>query len=515
MATVTEILGNLPDGVLDQLHQVDQRWSALRAQGIPVATVVHRSDALLGELDWDVVICGGTLGILLGAALAQRGWRVVLLERGILRGRQQEWNISRPELTVLVELGLLSATELEQAIAVEFNPNRIQFMEGPAVWVRDVLNIGVDPVLLLETLKTRFRATGGQLLEHTAFKGVTVHPDGVAVQTSDACLKARLMLDVMGHGSPVVAQARRGQRPDGICLVVGTCAQGMPAHETGDLLVSRTPIQDHCQYFWEAFPAREGRTTYLFTYADLHPQRPSLAQMFEAYFQQLPDYQGVPLSQLQIQRALFGLFPSYQQSPLALPWDRLVAVGDSSGSQSPLSFGGFGAMLRHLRRLDAGLDEALTCDALSKRDLALLQPYQPNLSSTWLFQQSMRAPMTRSRPDQINRLLAVVFESMAALGDPVLKPFLQDVVQFPGLLRTLVQVSLRHPELTPQILANLGPLPLLQWLPHFWGLGLYSGFHRWSPWVKEWSTHLAPLQQYRWQRRLEAWQYGAGYDHLG
>ena len=48
-------------------------------------------------------------------------------------------------------------------------------------------------------------------------------------------------------------------------------------------------------------------------------------------------------------------------------------VGDASASQSPLSFGGFGTMLRHLPRLAAGVDSALGADALSQRALAVLQ----------------------------------------------------------------------------------------------------------------------------------------------
>lgn len=48
-------------------------------------------------------------------------------------------------------------------------------------------------------------------------------------------------------------------------------------------------------------------------------------------------------------------------------------VGDASASQSPLSFGGFGSMLRHLRRLADGLDQALTQDKLSRGALKLLQ----------------------------------------------------------------------------------------------------------------------------------------------
>jgi 1-acyl-sn-glycerol-3-phosphate acyltransferase len=48
--------------------------------------------------------------------------------------------------------------------------------------VRDILNIGVDPVYLLATLKDKFLAAGGVLWEQTQFEGLTVHPQGVRVE---------------------------------------------------------------------------------------------------------------------------------------------------------------------------------------------------------------------------------------------------------------------------------------------------------------------------------------------
>ncbi len=51
---------------------------------------------------FDVVVCGGTLGVFLAASLQLRGLRVAVVERGHLRGREQEWNISRKELYELV-----------------------------------------------------------------------------------------------------------------------------------------------------------------------------------------------------------------------------------------------------------------------------------------------------------------------------------------------------------------------------------------------------------------------------
>ena len=111
----------------------------------------------------------------------------------------------------------------------------------------------------------------------------------------------------------------------------------------------------------------DGRTTYMFTYLDAHPERLSLTDLFEDYLTLLPQYQNISLEQLDFKRALFGFFPCYQDSPLQYEWDRTLPVGDSSGSQSPLSFGGFGAMVRHLERLTQGIREALEADALYKQ----------------------------------------------------------------------------------------------------------------------------------------------------
>ncbi|WNZ22366.1 FAD-binding oxidoreductase [Leptolyngbya sp. NK1-12] len=515
MSLTEQILAPLPDNPLDSLRRADQLWRAYRDASLPLPTVVREDPQPLELVDWDVVICGGTLGILIGAALAQRGWRVALLERGILRGRTQEWNISRRELQVLVQLGLLSASELEQAIVTEYNPARIQFHQGVELWVTDVLNVGVDPVFLLETLKLKFLAAGGQLFEQAAFESAVVHPNGVSITTTDATqFTARLLLDAMGHFSPIARQTRQGQKPDAVCLVVGSCAQGFPDNRTGDLFASITPTQNQCQYFWEAFPAHDGRTTYLFTYLDADPARPSLEALFEDYLRLLPAYQEVELSELQFQRALFGFFPCYRQSPLPVRWHRVLAVGDSSGSQSPLSFGGFGSIIRHLERLTLGIHAALDADLLQRSDLALLQPYQPNLAVTWLFQRAMSVGIQQSiPPHQINQLLSGVFAQMSQMGDRVLKPFLQDVVQFPALCQTMLRVSLANPGLVIKVIPQVGLFTLLEWLMHFALLAVYTMLYRVGRALQPWSKQLSASQRYRFDRWLEAWQYGSGQDY--
>jgi lycopene cyclase CruP len=197
-----------------------------------------------------------------------------------------------------------------------------------------------------------------------------------------------------------------------------------------------------------------------------------------------------------------------------MPWNRILPVGDSSGGQSPVSFGGFGSMVRHLKRLTIGIDEALNSEALSRNALAQLQPYQPNIAVTWLFQQAMSVGISQNlSPNQINQLLTGVFQAMEQLGDDVLRPFLQDVVQFSGLSKTLLLTSLTKPGLVLPVIPQVGLTTLLDWIVHYINLGIYSGL---SPLMQLMSGSLKtlpPVPQYYCRRWFEAWHYGSGGDY--
>ncbi len=538
MSLFASLQSQMPAEAASQLEKIDVFWHRYRHEDKAIAKVIHDYSQQSGKdnqeaIEFDAVVSGGTLGIFIACALQRKGWRVLVIEQGILRGRVQEWNISRRELNTFLELDLLTEDELETAIATTYNPARVGFAGGQELWVRDILNIGVDPIYLLEVLKQKFLAAGGTIWEQTKFQAAEIYEDRVVVTVEKEQkierIVGRLLLDVMGHFSPIVQQARSLQasstqnptsqnpKPDGVCMVVGSCAQGIPEKSHGDLIYSFTPIQNHCQYFWEAFPARDGRTTYMFTYVDAESDRPSFAQLMEDYLFWLPQYQEVELAKLQFQRILFGFFPSYRQSPLQTPWDRVLQVGDSSGMQSPLSFGGFGAMVRHLPRLTAGLDMALAGDWLRKSDLRSLQPYQPNISVTWLFQKSMSVPLgeqlqSSQERDRINYLLNVTFTAMQKLGDRVLYPFLQDVVQFVPLAQTMIAMAIADPVLVLKIVRQVGIGTLFNWLQHYLGLGIYSFLNQLAQRLQPATTNLLPEQQYRLQRQIDQWYYGSGGD---
>eukprot|EP01018_Ginkgo_biloba_P002691 Gb_08260 [translate_table: standard] len=326
----------------------------------------------------------------------------------------------------------------------------------------------------------------------------------------------------MGNFSPIVKQIRSGKKPDGVCLVVGSCARGFKENSISDIIYSNSSAtkvgESTVQYFWEAFPAGSGpldRTTYLFTYVDAQPDRPSLEQMLEDYWDLMPGYQGVKLEDLEILRVVFGIFPTYRESPLPATFDRILQVGDASGIQSPVSFGGFGSLTRHLNRLSTGIYEAVTANLLDSYSLSLLNPYMPNLSAAWLFQRAMSSqPNAKVSPDFINELLSVNFQCMQKLGDPVLRPFLQDVIQFAPLAKTVGLVMLTRPQILPYIFRQVGFSLILEWMIHFVSLGSYTFLSSFiSPFIRSWANGLPEKDRYVWNRRLEAWQYGAGLDY--
>lgn len=137
---------------------------------------------------------------------------------------------------------------------------------------------------MIAKIKEKFISLDGVILENTAFNSAQINDNGVEIKTDKNSLKTRLLIDSMGHFSPIVKQIRNGEKPDGVCLVVGSCGKGFKQNETGDLIYSFTPIINQCQYFWEAFPAKDGRTTYLFTYVDANPERISLKKLNDGIF---------------------------------------------------------------------------------------------------------------------------------------------------------------------------------------------------------------------------------------
>ena len=509
------------------------------------------------ELDYDVTLCGGTLGIFIAMALQLQGHRVAVIEAGKLMGRDQEWNISMKELEELVELGVLTQADIEEAVMTEFpgcragfkneevSPLEGSYFENDEIGYEcitpNVLNLGISPAVLIANVAQRFREAGGTILEKSPLKGIVISETmGAALDMGEDVepITTKLVLDCMGNASPISRQQRYGRKPDGVCAVVGSCAAGFDKETNlmGDIIYTNTEIQNkgkngQLQYFWEAFPVGIGRkgkepgtsdvkTTYMFTYMDASEDRPSLTTLMEDYWNELPTYQNSisnPETDLDVKRVLFAYFPTYRDSPLKPQWSRVLAVGDASGIQSPLSFGGFGALTRHLERISTAINEALEHDLLHKDSLGEINAYTPNLSAAWMFQKAMSVRMGQNvNPKFVNRLLATNFDVMNEMGMKTMMPFMQDVVRIDGLAGSLARSFVADPAFMPEIVAHVGIPTLVEWLGHVSMITAYTVLHSAAtPIVKPFVDNMKdPKERFLWRRRFDAWKFGSGNDYV-
>ena len=117
--------------------------------------------------------------------------------------------------------------------------------------------------------------------------------------------------------------------------------------------------------------------------------------------------------------------------------------------------------------MGGAIDEALESDCLHMDDLGMINAYQPNLSAAWMFQKAMSVGVGRkANPKFVNRLLATNFEVMDKMGEKTMRPFLQDVVRFDGLLGSLARSFVTDPLFMPEIVVTVGVPALVDWLGH-------------------------------------------------
>jgi lycopene cyclase CruA len=431
--------------------------------------------------DFDVVLAGGGLSLVYAAVLARAGLRVAVFDRRRIGCGHREWNISRAELRPLVESGLFVQDEVDRLIRLEYDHGIVRWHGGGTYPVTGVLDCVIDAEWLLGELRARAQAAGATLLDHHAFAGYRVGSGGVLVQLHNQVmqthqLSARLFVDGLGATSPHAAF-------DLCCPTVGGVLDGLPLGEdpdaldvrVGEILVTTEGIEDGRQHIWEGFPAPDQRlTTYLFYYTEPKrlPEHP-LFSLYERFFHTRPRYKrGEPT----LGRATYGFIPAYSRlrpMPVA-PRERVVLVGDAAGRHSPLTFCGFGSMIRSFLPVSRGLRDCLERDTLDRRSLASVWSEPPSLGVMGGLT-LMMIPDRRGRAptgDQVNQLLDAAFASLAELGNDTYASFVRDQVGFRDFVRFMNRTAERRPGLYDQVFAQLSPSELVRWTARLATLGL-------------------------------------------
>lgn len=421
------------------------------------------------QADFDVILAGGGLSLLLAPALARRGLKVAVLDRGRIGAVHREWNASRPELAPLVAEGIVDAVELESLIVAQYREGVCRWHGGGSYAVRGVLDVAIDAHGLLSRARASAEAHGVVLLDHHLIEAEAGGASAITVSVRGAAggafeLSGKILVDARGARSPYASA-------DLVCPTVGGVLRGLDEGvgptlldpEVGDILATTEHCEEGRQHVWESFPGRPHESTvYLFYYAEagqLPPQ--ALSLLFARFFATRPRFKRGEATLL---RPTFGFIPGWSRLVSApRPSERRVLLfGDAAARHSPLTYCGFGALLRSFG------PAADAIQALLEGPPARLTAPLPGLLADepiHLGTGALSAMMARPPrdPGAMNALLDAAFLSLSELGEEPFRALLQDRMPLPAFVDFLRRTARRRPQVYREVFGQLGAGRALRW----------------------------------------------------
>jgi lycopene cyclase CruA len=413
--------------------------------------------------DFDVAIVGGGLWSVLAPVLAARGARVAVFDRARVGVAHREWNASGPELRALVDAGVVSDSELAELIVACYDHGICTFHGGASYPVVGVLDHAVDAGGLLARARAVAEARGAEIFDGHALVSHASGPTAVRLRfgTGEGAkreITASLMVDARGMASPYATA-------DLVCPTVGGVLRGLAegdgpdeiSPKVGEILATVEGVEAGRQHVWEAFPGRTGETAvYLFYYARSN-ERTSLADLYARFFATLPGYKR---GDAKLMRPTFGFIPGWSRltPPPRAPDRRVVLVGDAAARHSPLTYCGFGAMLRSLvpaadaitRMLDGGGEpsQVVVHDA-------------PVHALTGTLAHMMAARVFEG--EEVNTLLDAAFRTLHEMGNEPYANLLRDEMLPSSFVDFLRRTAGRHPAVWGKIVRGLGLRVVGRW----------------------------------------------------
>ena len=464
------------EALFERLLHLDQRL-AQKPTPNPTRPVLGPDKA--HKPDFDVIIAGGGLSLLLAPLLAQRGLKTAVLERSRAGGAHREWNASKAELSALTQSGLFSAPELEAILAARYKHGICRWHEGGSYAVKGVLDLCIDAGLLLQKARERAISSGVTLLDGHSLEAHTEGEGGVHLwigqgEAAKLELSAKILVDARGASSPYATA-------DLLCPTVGGVFGGIDEGDDryaiqpdiGEILVTTEHVEEGRQHLWEAFPGRRGETTvYLFYYARAQAVGPgSLMQLYARFFETLPRYKR---GKIKLLRPTFGYIPGWSRmcpGPKA-PGKRVILVGDAAARHSPLTFCGFGCFIRTLSSTAENIARASehpqgrlalepACDAPIHTGTGALSMLMASVSPK------------KERASDMNRLLDAAFSVLYEMGDEAYGALMRDTMSARDFVTFLRKTAALRPEVYAEVFKSLPWGALGKW-----SLGLGQAYFR-------------------------------------
>ena len=461
------------------IKELDRYWQLLKQ---PVRQVILTGDKLpKGAVisgEYDVIYAGGTLSLLHAAVMAGKyGRKVMIFDRQTPAKSTRDWNISRKELLNLSATGMLTESEVDSVIVRRYKSGWVEFYKPDGSQKRlsmeNVLDCAVNADKLLGLAKEKVMAVPGcTVFAERSFSCCYRFADHIVVKVEDRLghafyYKAKVLVDVMGILSPVAMQLNEGVPQTHVCPTVGTIASGFEHidFDTGEILASIGPADTlpgrGRQLIWEGFPAEHKQfISYLFFYDEADsPNDKSLLGLFETYFKTLPEYKK-PGKEFVVHRPVYGIIPAYCHNGFnrtrEIADDRIILFGDAASLGSPLTFCGFGSMVRNLPHLTADLDRAIADNNLSKKHLEKISAYEPNVASMANLMKYMCFNSATDEPNFVNDLMNEVMIVLDELPERYRQTMFRDEMKIEDLMVVMLRLAWRYPKVLTATWEKLG-----------------------------------------------------------
>lgn len=397
--------------------------------------------------DFDVVFAGGGLSLLLAAELARLGLRVAVVERARAGAAHREWNASDRELEPLVASEIFTREELADAIVGRYEHGFCRFFGAPARIVRGVLDRAVDAGSVLGAARRACERRGVTIVDGESVDAIGAGDHAVRVGFGGREVVARVLVDARGASSPYATA-------DLVCPTVGGVMRGLEDIDpkVGEILVTTEDTDDDGrQHVWEGFPGGAGEATvYLFYYARREDvANGGLVSLYERFFRTLGEYKR---GDAELVRPTFGYIPGWSRLTAAPrgPSPRVVLFGDAAARHSPLTFCGFGSMLRSFRPAGAAIARAIAEGRAPRNVLA------DESIHSWTGALARVMASGALKGPAMNALLDDAFGTLEGMGNDAFASLLQDRMDGRAFTTFLRRTAVRHPTVYREAIGALG-----------------------------------------------------------
>lgn len=307
--------------------------------------------------DVDIVVLGaGVAGLLVAGEFAQRR-SVLVLEKANRIPATKYWLTDQSSV----------ANNPHLAEAVDSTYDSIDFIAHDDTSYRCHGSYSLwDTSRLLAMLRQRIETAGGMIECGKTFYSYSTDSTGLVLRANDERIRAQLVVDCMGVGSPIL-HAEDAIRIEGYYLLHG--ASFPRTGELSPVAFHNLMLSDHPAYV-EAFPTADDRLHIILISAvrELRASS-SLSADFNFICTKSPYARYIASAASDQRRFLGGIVPVGRMRRRAL--NRIVFFGEAGQANPPASATAFTKMLLGYRSFTAAVNACLDADTLGQRDLAI------------------------------------------------------------------------------------------------------------------------------------------------